>query len=387
MKNKTLFWIYALSATVYFGQGAESLPMTPIFFFFKNSLHLDQSRIMFLMSWVTLAWVVKPLWGYLSDSFLTKKIWVIISLVGSLIIALTLGLIPYLPIVWLLILMGLVNVNSAVRDVNVDGIMCVEGKERGITGKIQSIQWGFLTVATLITGVLGGWLSEVGTYQVAYLILIPIYLIIIAIVTQYKPSQIVKKSKIDLLQTVKELLTDKRLLLVCLFLFLYKLSPAFGTPLTFIMQDDFKWSQTFIGLMDTITSAVGLIGAGLYFYFSKRINLKKGLFISVFVGALITSCYIYFTPVTAIVYGIIGGTIGMFINLLLLDFMARNTVEGKEAISFALLCSVSNLASTCNGFLGSFLFPILGLHWLIVISAIASFLCLPIIPYLKGEDE
>jgi len=384
--KKSLFWIYALSSAIYFLQGSEGIVNLPFFFYLKEQLHLDESRIMFLSSWITLAWLVKPIIGYFSDNFLTKKIWIIGSLIGSLIFATLLGMINYLPLVWLIIFMALASTNTAFRDVNVDGIMCCEGKKFDITGRIQSLQWGFLTVATVLTGVIGGYLAEHWNYQVGYLILIPIYLVIIAIVIKYKPSKSVRKSNNDFLQTLKELFTDKRLLLVCLFLFLYKFSPAFGTPLTFILKDKFMWSKQFIGVMDTISAGVSLIGAWLYFKYSKQLNLTKWLTASVFIGAITTLCYLVFTPITAILYTIIFSVIGMSIHLLVLDFMAQNTKFGLESTSFALLCSVSNLSATCNGFAGSFLFPIIGLQWLIVISALTSFACLPIIPYLKRSN-
>jgi MFS family permease len=386
--KKSLFWIYALSSAVYFGQGIEGLPFLPFFFYLKEQLHLDESRIMFLSAWITLAWLVKPLLGYLIDSSkYSKKVWIIGSLLGSLSFATLLGMINYLPLVWLIIFMAIASSNTAIRDVAVDGVMCVEGKKAKITGRIQSLQWGFLTVATVMTGWLGGYISEYFDYQTGYAILVPIYLLIIAIVTQYKPSKVVTKSSINLLQTLKELFTDKRLLLVCLFLFLYKFSPAFGTPLTFILKDKFMWSKQFIGTMDTVSAGVGLLGAWAYFHYSKRLNLRKWLIASVFLGAVTTLCYLVFTPITAIVYSIVFSVMGMGISLLVLDFMAQNTKKGLESTSFALLCSISNLAATCNGFAGSFLFPIIGLQWLIIISALTSFACLPIIPFLKGDKN
>jgi predicted MFS family arabinose efflux permease len=138
--------------------------------------------------------------------------------------------------------------------------------------------------------------------------------------------------------------------------------------------------------MDAISAGMGLIGAGLYFYYSKKLNLHKWLLTSVFISALITLCYLFYTPITAIVYKISMTIVNMFIFLLIMDFMAKNTKAGLEATSFALLCSISNLAVTCNGFTGSFLFPILGLQGLIIISAMTSFLCLPLIPYLKLKE-
>jgi len=374
--KKSNFWIYLLSASIYFTQGIENLPSLPFFFYLKDTLHLDESRIMYLSAWITLAWLIKPMWGYLSDNFLTKKVWIVGSLIGSLVFSIVLGLIPYLPILWLIIFMSVASATTAIRDVNVDGLACVEGKKAKITGRIQSLQWGFLTVASVLTGFLGGYLSEHWNYRVGYLSLIPIYLLIIAIVMKYNPSKSITKTAINLRQTLKELFTDKRLLLVCLFLFLYKFSPAFGTPLTFIMRDNFQWSKLWIGTLETISSIFGLLGAWAYFHYSKKLNLRKWLFWSIFISAILTLCYLYFTPITAIVYNILFSIINMFFQLLILDFMARNSKSGLESVSFALLCSISNLASSCNGFAGSFLFPLIGLNWLIIISAVTSFLCL-----------
>ena len=360
--KKSNFWIYALSASVYFGQGIENLPYLPFFFYMKEQLHLDESRIMFLLAWITVAWLIKPLLGYLIDSSkYSKKIWIIGSLIGSLLFATIIGMIQYLPLVWLIIFMAIASSNTAIRDVAVDGVMCVEGKKASITGRIQSLQWGFLTVATVLTGLLGGYLAEHWNYQVGYLILIPIYLIIIAIVTQYKPSKSFTKTTHNLRQTLKALFTDKRLMLVCLFLFLYKFSPAIGTPITFILKDKFHWSKQFIGMTETLYAGFGILGAWLYFHYSKRLNLIKWLTASVFISAVLILCYLVFTPVTAIIYRTLFSIVEMFIYLLVLDFMAQNTKSGLESTSFALLCSVSNLSNTANGFIGSWLFSIIGL--------------------------
>jgi hypothetical protein len=70
----------------------------------------------------------------------------------------------------------------------------------------------------------------------------------------------------------------------------------------------------------------------------------------------------------------------MFVFLLILDFMARNSVEGLEAASFALLTSLSNLALVSSNICGAFLLPHIGLQGLIVLSATTSFLCLLVIP-------
>lgn len=381
--NKKLLWIYILSSAVYFTQGIEGLPGLSFFFYLKEKLHLDASFIMYLGSVSSLAWLIKPLWGYLCDNHLTKKKWIIISLLGSILISFYFGLISYLPIFMILILHLMGNWNAAIRDVAVDGIMCIEGKEANECGKIQAIQWTSITIAGIIVGLIGGYIADHYTYKIGYLCLIPIYLIILGIVLRYRTTVSLNRTqKVSILKTIysyKELFTDKKFLYVCLFIFLYNFNPSFGTPLMFIERDVFKWSGTFMGLIGAIISSISILGAIIYFKIGKKINIQKCLMYSVFLGALTTLCYLYFTPVSAIVYGIIFSIVGMFIFLNVMTWMAKSTISGKEATSFALLCSINNIAGTASVLSGAYLFPRIGLKLLIIISAFTSFLCLPLI--------
>jgi hypothetical protein len=126
-----------------------------------------------------------------------------------------------------------------------------------------------------------------------------------------------------------------------------------------------------------------ILGAMLYYKYSRKINIVKWLYWSVFLGALTSLSYLYYTPVTAVAYDVIYSLIGMFIFLMVMDFMARNTMKGLEATSFALLCSISNLALVSSNLSGAWLLPLIGLKGLIIMSALTSFLCLPLIKKIK----
>jgi MFS family permease len=397
--NNKLLWIYTLSASVYFTQGVEGMPGMALFFYLKEKLHLDPSTIMYIGSVTGIAWLIKPIWGYLCDNYLSKKLWIILSLIGSLGICFYLGLSPFISIPILIALLTIANLTTAFRDVATDGIMCVEGKEANECGRIQAIQWTSITVAGIIVGLIGGYIADHYNYQLAYLTLIPIYLLIIGIVLKYKTTQplnqqlekiCVEQIKVPVWQTIlsyKELFTNKRFLVGCLFVFLYNFNPSFGTPLSFIERDVFKWSGTFMSLLGALGSAIGIIGSILYFKFGKRINITKVLYWSVFLGALTTLSYLYFTPVSAIIYTVVYSVLGMFIFLNVMAWMAEATIKGKEATSFALLCSVNNLAGTVSGLSGAYLFSRIGLTPLIIVSALTSFLCLPLIKHLQENKN
>ena len=332
---------------------------------------------MFLGSITTFAWLVKPLIGYLIDHSFSKRCWIFISLALDIVFVLFLGLM-HMPLVFLVLLLALNSSGAALRDVAVDGIMCVEGKKSQTTGKIQSIQWISILVAGLFTGIGGAFIAEKWDYRIGFLCLVPVYLLVGLPAFFYKEEP-GERRYASLLTDLKRLFSDKKILIIGLFIFLYKYSPSFGTPLFFIQRDAFKWGKMWIGTLGTISTVCGVGGSLLYYKFSQRIDIKKWLFFSVFLGALTTLSYLHYTPVTAVVYDIVYSFLGMFIFLMVMDFMARHSVQGLEATSFALLCSINNLAGVSSNLSGAFLLPLVGLKWLIVLSAATSFLCLPLI--------
>ncbi|MFH0918155.1 MAG: MFS transporter, partial [Candidatus Omnitrophota bacterium] len=345
MKNKKLFWIFALSSAVYFTQGIESLPAQGLFYYLKETLNFSADKIMLIGSLTTFAWLVKPLIGYLIDHLFSKRVWIFISLALDIIFVLFLGLMQ-MPLFILVALLIVTSGNAAFRDVAVDGIMCVEGKKYQATGKIQSIQWVSILIAGLFTGIGGAFIAQQWGYRVGFLCLIPIYLLVGLPAYFYQEEKI---DKIDLppatlFADLKRLFSDKKILIVGLFIFLYKYSPSFGTPLFFIQRDSFKWGKMWIGTLGTLSTVFGVIGALLYYKFSQKINIKKWLFYSVILGGLTTLSYLYYTELSAVAYDVVYSFLGMFIFLMVMDFMARHSVKGLEATSFALLCSINNLA-------------------------------------------
>jgi len=377
MKNKKLFWVFALSSAVYFTQGIEGLPAQSLFYYFKETLKFPAEKIMFISSLTAFAWLVKPLIGYLVDSLFSKRAWIFISLALDIVFVLLLGLLQ-MPFFILLALLLVSSGSAAFRDVATDGIMCVEGKKYQVTGKIQSIQWVSLLIAGLFTGLGGAFIAQHWGYQAGFLCLIPIYLLVGLPAYLYR-EEIPERRQSTLFADLRVLFSSKEILIIGLFIFLYKYAPSFGTPLFYIQRDSFKWGKMWIGALSTLSIVFGIIGALLYYRFSQKINIKKWLYYSVFLGGLTTLSYLYYTPVTAVVYDIVYSLLGMFIFLMIMDFMARHSVKGLEATSFAFLCSLNNLAGVTGNLSGAFLLPLVGLKWLIVLSALTSFFCLLLI--------
>ena len=389
MKNKKLMWLYILSGAIYATQGFEGVVSLPLFAYLKEHLNFTPQKIMFISSIITIPWLIKPVFGFLIDFFLSKKLWIILSLIGSIIISLFFGLSTFLTLPLILIAATLGSYFTATRDISNDGLACVEGKENNTCNIFQNVQWTSITIAGIITSLAGGFIADKLNYKFAYLCLIPIYFIILWIISQYKTvphnKTIVPFNRTILFKSIlsyKELFTNKTFLFGCLFIFLFNFSPSFGTPLLFI-ERKWGWSYSFIGVIGAISAGLSIIGSIIYYKFSEKINIKKILYWSVFLGALTTLAYLYFTPISAIIYTCLFSIIGMFIFLNIMTLMAKSSIKGKESTSFALLCSISNLSGTLSTLTGAFLFPLIGLKFLIIISAGTTFLCLPIIKRLE----
>ncbi len=390
--KKEIKQIFLLSALIYFLQGIKNLPNQPLFYYFRETLHLSVSKIMYLTSITTLAWIIKPIYGFISDSFPIKgyrrKSYIFISALTSVILYLLLGSIT-LSLYFLIGLMLMESFAGAFRDVAIDGLMVEKGKKFNITGKVQSVQWGFLTVAGLITGITGGYISQHFSYKVAYLLLLP-FPIMILIASFYTSEAIYINKKRRFLKTVTssslsllKLFKDKNFAMSSLFLFLLWLSPAIGTPYMNKLRYDLHLSKIMIGWIYTLPSISAIIGAILYYKVSQKINLKKWLYISTIISALSTLAYLYLTIKLVFIYAFAFGLSGMFTHLLVMDFMARTCKKGNEATIFAMLCSLVNFAGWLSVLIGARLYTLVHFNGLIIISALFTLGCLLVIPKIK----
>lgn len=390
--NKGLFKrkmrsVYLISILVYFLQGIKGITAQPLMFYFKETLGLGASAVMLLASLTSVFWLVKPLYGIMIDKYpifgYRHKAYILLSLFLSILSALMLG-------VWSLPLVGIVLMSmfdsfaGAVRDVATDGLSVEIGNQEGINDKLQTLQWGSLTVAGILTGIIGGYISEHFSYKVAFLVLTLFYLPLIFIVLGLKEKKITESPKLN----IKELWQNKQLVLGALFLLALWFSPAIGTPIMYKIRDDLAFSKMTIGLLGSLGSVMAVIGSILYWKLNKKVKLKQLLYVVILLSAISTFAYLWLNTILVWVYTIIFGITGMIGHLTLMTYMANITPKNYESTVFALLCSIVNFGAFMSGFVGSFLYKFVGYNGLIIISGMFTLICLAFIPYLKiGEKD
>lgn len=382
----TLQFLFALSALIYFTQGIGSLASQALYYYLRETLGLSVGTIMSIGSISSIPWMIKPVYGYISDHFKLfgthRKHYIILSSLVSVVACLALGLTPFVSVSLLIALLTVDALGGAMKDVAVDGMMVEEGQKRKITGKIQSIQWTALGIAQVLTGVVGGYIAEKASYRLAFLI-ISLFPLAIALLANFynEPKKVIKHKPI--LSEIRTLFSDKQFLWSAAFLFCLWFSPAVGTPIFNKMREELHMSKVWIGWLSTIGAVFGVVGSLLYFKLSTHINLRKWLVYGTLISAVSTFAYLYLTPASILVYNIVFGLSSAFIHLIMLDFMAKSCPKGQEATVFALLCSLVNFGTFCSNQAGALLFSTVGYNGLIIISGLATMVCLAFVPKLR----
>jgi len=386
--NKKFFNYYLLFALIYFGQGIYALPSQAIFYWLKETLGLTVDKIAYIGALTTIPWTIKPIYGVISDMFplfgYRRKSYLIINYI---LIAL-LGIYVFffgLTISTLILLNFICAFAFAFNDVACDGIMVEKGQKYNMIGKFQSVQWGAINVASILTSLCGGIIAKYLNYQYANLfVALFIFGILGVLIKNYKEEKRKEKINTKCFEGIKQAIRNKQLWLVLVFLFFLWFSPSFGTALMFKMRDVLHFDKIFIGLLGTTGSGFGILGAIIYWKICKKINLKKLLYWTTLFAGLTTFCYLYYPNwKVAIIYSIIFGIFSMICHLVVLDYAGRITPKEAEGFTFAGICSVLNLGTMGSVAIGGFLYPIIGLNWLIIISGLSTLICLGFIPFLK----
>ena len=183
----------------------------------------------------------------------------------------------------------------------------------------------------------------------------------------------------------------RELWLIAGFLFLYNFSPGLSTPLYFTMTDHLQFSQGYIGILSSISAAGWVIAALLYRRLFHDLTLKKLLNLSIALGTLTTAAFVLLSNETSaamIYFGV--GLASMLAMVASLTLAADYCPPRAEGFAFAVLMSVSNLASATADNVGSFLYTRIFDHNvrpLVLISAAVTAFAFVLVPLLRLDDK
>ena len=380
----------ALFAVVYFAQGMWYLPNQTITIVFKETLQLSAGQVAAFFSISVIPWLLKPAYGLLSDfvplfGYRRKTYFIGGSALASLcaLTVVVIGEPAYWPVAILFTMMGF---GLALTDVITDALMVENGRALGLTGAFQSMQWAAIYSASVLVGLLGGYLAETRSLRLTFAIAAMFPLVSCAMATFFVHDTRARLDAAALRSTARAIVAAGRTRTVWLigsFIFLVAFSPSFGPAFLYYQTDTLKFSQQFIGVLSALQALGYVVGAFLYAPLSRRLSLSRIVPAAVALTAITTFGYLlYRGPTSAMIIDSTFGVLAMIVQLALLDLAARSCPPRVEGTYFALLMSVYNAGQQGSQVVGGYLYDWLGYTPLVFISAAATGVILVMVPWL-----
>ena len=414
---------------VYFMQGvgqASGLVSQPLFYYFKEGLGLDPARTTEYLAVLTIPWVIKPVYGLISDFMplfgYRRKSY--LYLTNALAAAAFLWLTGLTTPGMIVTAMFMTALGTASSDVLVDALMVENGQETGQTKQFQATQWMWINVAAILTAWFGGYLSQTlpptSALHVAALITVaaPVAVMLGALFLVHET-----KVSLDLRQMkataggLRSALMSRTLWAVMVFLAFWSFSPSFGMPLYYHMIDRLQFSQGFIGWLGVCRAIGSVLGAWLY---RKRLaalmSTRNLVSLSIILGTAGTLANLWLvapnlmdvrlpigdellvlgtvSEVTAVTLSLVIGVAEIIGVLTMLSLAADACPKQAEGFTFAALMSVFNLSAQVSAIIGARLYVDVFSHSLtalILVSAAFTLACFLLFPWLssvfKTSDE
>jgi MFS family permease len=379
-----------LFAVVYFSQGMYHVPDQVVLLTLKERLGLTPAEVGVFGTVVLVPWVIKPVYGMLSDSFplfgRRRKSYFLLTSALATLAGLALAL-PLEPAYWTLAALILVmGFGIAFTDVLTDAMMVESGKPLGLTGAFQSVQWTAINVAIVLVGLVGGYLAQRRELRLGFLVgaCFPfVALLMGAAFIHEAPARSRHEELREAWQGIRHAVRDRTVWVVAGFIFFWTFSPSIGIPLFYYQTDTLKFGQQFIGLLGSLGAAASIVGAAAYAPLSRRLSLQRLIVLSIAVGVVGTLAYLFYNGrVSAVLIDTVFGGIAMVTQLALLDLAAKACPRHAEGTFFALLMSIYNLGVQGSQVFGGYVYQWTGYTWLVWISATmtaAAYVLVPLV--------
>ncbi len=362
--------LFIIFAALYFVQGTGELTAGLLSQPLRSMLRnwgRDTTEIATFMFFLGFPWYIKPVFGLLTDFVpimgLRRKSYLILSSSLMIVGFLAATFLPLTPEAGTLILFALLlpSFGIAFKDVTTDATMIESGQPLGITGRLQSAQWGSIYFAGLLCGAAGGWISQYGYQRLGFIIcsllgVVALYIAIFHIEERPRPELQRDQFK-RAIKTLGEAARTRIVILIAIFYFLVNFNPFSADVLYVHMSQELGFSDQFIGYTYTISSFTAILACILYGLFAKHVPLSFLLHGSVIFMVLSKLVYIGLgTEISAIIISLAYGFIFMVTSLTQLELAGRYCPPAAAGTVFALLMSLSNLSVSLSSIVGGWFY-------------------------------
>jgi folate/biopterin transporter len=401
---------------VYFVQGILGLARLGVSFFLKDDLSLSPAAAAAMMGIASLPWVVKPLFGFLSDSLpilgYRRRSYLVLSGILGCLAWLAMGTVVNSAMTATVVI-ALTSTSTAISDVIADSIVVerIRGQEsQSEAGSLQSLCWATTALGGLVTAYASGWLLEHLSTRSLFLMTATFPLIVCAIASFIIESKATTSLNLSITQhqvtQVRDTILQPRILMPVLFVFLWQATPNAESAFFFFTTNDLGFNPEFLGRVRIVTSVASLLGIWIFQRFLKAIALR-----TIFRWSTLLSSALGMTMLLLVTHAnrtlgiddhwfslgdsLILTVMGQIAYMPVLVLAARLCPPGIEATMFALLMSIVNLAGLLSHEFGALLMHQLdvtesdfhNLWRLVLITNLSTLLPLPLLHWLPKDER
>jgi predicted MFS family arabinose efflux permease len=366
-----------LFGTIYFVQGMSE-PTTGLISQPNQSLLREwgesPDQIALFVAILAAPWCFKPLFGFLSDFFplgrYHRKSYLIatslVAMLGFFVLAWwtpwPIGAYSRL-LSWLLV----PTVAVIFANVVVDALMIETGQPRGITGRLQSVQWAAIYAGSILTGKFGGILSEYQEQRLGFLIcggLMSATFVLSLVGVREPPATGPREDWRKALQSLRSAARAPEVLAVGAFIFLWHFNPCCQAVLYVHMTDGMGFSEEFYGDTMSLIAVGSLLACVTYAFYCRYVPMRKLVYAAVLLGVASTWGYWCLADqASAVVVSLLTGFAYMTASMILVDLAARACPLQAAGTLFALLMAACNTSSALTTWLGGTVYEAAGERW------------------------
>jgi folate/biopterin transporter len=403
---------------VYAVQGILGLAKLAVSFFLKDQLALSPAEVAALMGVAALPWVIKPVFGFVSDGlpifgYRRRPYLVLSGLLGSAA-WISLATIVHTPLA-ATIAIATTSLSVAFSDVLVDSLIVERARHESLSssGSLQSLCWGASALGGLLTAYASGILLSNFSPQTVFAVTALFPLLVsgaaFAISEQpiipTQPDTPVETLAPSQISQVWQALQQQSIWLPLLFLFLWQCTPTGESSFFYFATNELGFTPEFLGRLRLVTSLAALIGVWIFQRYLKAVPFRTIFGWTTVISSLLGLTTLLLVTHTNRALGIddhwfsLGDSLiltvmGQITFMPVLVLAARLCPPGIEATLFAILMSVFNLAGLVSQEGGALLTHFLGITehnfdrlWLLVtITNLGGILPLLFLKWLPDSD-
>ena len=390
-------------ALVYLAEGvcqSDGLIAQPLNYYLKEVHGWSAVQITAFLTVFNLPWFFKPVYGIVSDFVplfgYRRKSWLLLANVGAAV--------AYLAILStgapgeLLLLLLLAVYGMAIVSTLCGAVLVENGQRLHASSVFVNQQWLWFNIAAIATSIIGGalvqWLTPLDALHAAAVIagMMPLLVVIstVTLIDEEKSAMSIAELKHSF-AGLMAVLKMRQLWVIAGFLFFFYFSPGIDTPLYFFMTDRLKFSQGYIGVLNSIAAAGGIAAALFYAAYLRDLGTRTMLYLSIVTGVLATLSFVMMMgPITAAIAQFSYGAASMWTLVASLGLAADCCPKRSEGFAFAAMIAVTNLAGALADNVGSYLFEqVFGseITPLIIVAAAFTAVNFVLVPLLGLENS